>query len=332
MIEPITLAEVEAALGRITGFAFQTPVLRSDLLDGRTGAAVLSKAESSQRAGAFKFRGAYNRLSLIPAVDRPRGVVAVSSGNHGAAVSCAAEILGIPATIFIPEDAPEVKKNLMLGFGASIQTVDRNDPDRDRPARELADSTGATFVHPFEDRDVMIGQGTTALEFHRQVGDLDVLMVPMSGGGLMAGCASAFSALSPGCVFIGVEPDNADDTRRSFAAGNVVSIESVETIADGLAVLSPGENTFAINKTLVSEILTVSESSLVSAMGFALTELGEVVEPSGAAALAALLESDNRWDGSRVGVVLSGGNVDRAHFPEVFVGVGSQQGDRSTPS
>ncbi len=321
MIEPINLVEIESALKRLTGHAYQTPVLRSDILDRITGATVSCKAESSQRAGAFKFRGAYNRLSLIPDADRPFGVVAVSSGNHGAAVSCAAEILGIPATIFIPDDAPNVKKNLILGYGAIIETVSRNDPDRDRPARELADSTGATFVHPFEDRDVMIGQGTTALEFYNQVGDLDVLVVPMSGGGLMAGCASALSSLSPGCIFIGVEPENADDTRRSFAASSVVSIPSVNTIADGLSVLQPGENTFAINKTLVNQVVTVSEDSLVSAMSFALTELGEVVEPSGAAALAALLESGDRWKGAKLGVVLSGGNVDKSKFPRVFDGV-----------
>jgi threonine dehydratase len=318
VIEPIEIADVEAALDRISIEAVKTPVLRSDQLDRLTGATVFCKAESSQRAGAFKFRGAFNRLSQIPDSDRDKGVVAVSSGNHGAAVSCAAQILGIPATIFIPADAPEVKRNLMLGFGAAIETVDRNDPDRDRPARELAESTGATFVHPFEDRDVMIGQGTAALELYGQVGELDVLIVPMSGGGLMAGCASALRALSPGCVFIGVEPEQADDTRQSFAAGTVVAINSVNTIADGLAVLQPGQNTFDINKDLVSEVLTVSEDSLVAAMGFALRELNEVVEPSGVAGLAALLESDDRWEGLRVGVSLSGGNVDKSRFPQVF--------------
>lgn len=318
MIEPIQISEVEAALERISGEAIVTPVLHSPDLDRTTGATVFCKAESSQRAGAFKFRGAFNRLAQIPTEQMAAGVVAVSSGNHGAAVSCAAQILGMHATIFIPDDAPEVKKSLMLGFGAEIKTVDRNDPDRDRPALDLARATGATFVHPFEDRDVMIGQGTTALEFHRQVGDLDYLVVPMSGGGLMAGCASAFRALSPSTSFIGVEPERADDTRQSFAAGELVSLDSADTIADGLAVLSPGTNTFALNRQLVSEILTVPEESLIEAMKVALSLLGEEVEPSGAAGLAALLDTADHWSGGRVGIVLSGGNVDRGRFPQVF--------------
>lgn len=206
----------------------------------------------------------------------------------------------------------------MVDAGAKLRFVDRNDPNRDRPASELASRTGATFVHPFEDRDVMIGQGTTALELHTQVGDLDVLLVPMSGGGLMAGCASAMSQLSPSCQFFGVEPENADDTRQSFAAGHPVQISTVSTIADGLAVLKPGANTFELNRNLVAEVLTVSEKQIVDAMGFALTNFGEVVEPSGAAALAGLLRSGHRWRGQRIGVILSGGNVDKARFPEVF--------------
>jgi threo-3-hydroxy-L-aspartate ammonia-lyase len=318
MIDPIRLAEVEEALVRIAEHAYRTPVLTSADLDGVTGAAVFCKAESRQRAGAFKFRGAFNRISQIPTPERSRGVIAVSSGNHGAAVACASGILDIRATIFIPEDTPDRKKGLMLEYGAELRMVDRNDPDRDRPARELANATGATFVHPFEDRDVMIGQGTTALEFHDQVGDLDVLLVPMSGGGLMAGCASAMSQVSPDCLFFGIEPENADDTRRSFAAGHPVRISNVSTIADGLAVLSPGANTFVLNQDLVSEVLTVTEGDLVAAMSFSLEFLDEPLEPSGAAALAGLLTAGGRWQGLRVGVILSGGNVDVDKFPQVF--------------
>lgn len=242
----------------------------------------------------------------------------MSSGNHGAAVATAAQILDIPATIFIPEDTPAVKRSLMSNAGAKLRFVDRNDPDRDRSAIVLAAQNGATFVHPFEDREVMIGQGTAALELHGQVGELNALLVPMSGGGLMAGCASAMSQLTPSCEFFGVEPENADDTRQSFAVGHPVQISGVSTIADGLAVLKPGANTFPINFDLVTEILTVTEEEIVNAMAFALTHLGETVEPSGAAALAGLLASGNRWAGQRIGVVLSGGNVDQARFPEVF--------------
>lgn len=276
---------------------------------------VLAKAEHRQRAGAFKFRGAFNRLSLIPESERGRGVVAVSSGNHGAAVSLAGELLGIPVTVFTPEDAPRTKRELMETHGASIETFPRSIPDREAPARDRAAETGATFVHPFEDPEVMAGAGTTGLELHGQVGPLDVVYVPMSGGGLMAGCASALSVLDPGCRLVGVEPVTADDTRRSFAAGHPVTVANPQTVADGLAVPAPGERTLSINLQLVSEVVTVSEREIVGAMRKLAVEHGEVVEPSGAASYAASLR-DGR--GSRMAVVLSGGNVDQTEFPEVF--------------
>lgn len=308
------MEEIEAAARRIAGVAVRTPVLTSVDLDARLGATVLCKAEALQRAGAFKFRGAYNRLVQIPEGDRHRGVVAVSSGNHGAAVAVAARLLGIPATIHIPDSAPAIKVALIREAGAEIRSFPRLTRDRAAGARAQVAESGATFVHPYEDRDVMIGQGTAALELHREVGSLDVFMAPMSGGGLMAGCASAIHALDPECVIIGVEPAIANDTQLSFAAGQRVAIDPPDTVADGLAVTAPGENTFPINRELVSEVLTVSEDQIVAALHYAREALGVVVEPSGVVCVAALLADPGRWSGKRIGLILSGGNMDPDRF------------------
>jgi threonine dehydratase len=297
--------------------AVRTPVLRSDRLDAACGATVVAKDESQQRAGSFKFRGAFRRLSAIPASERRLGVVAVSSGNHGAAVACAAQILGIDATVHVPADVAPAKRELIERFGARIVTFDRSTPDREAGARRQVAETGATFVHPFEDVLVMAGQGTAALELHEQVGPLDVLLVPMSGGGLMAGCASAMRQLDPGCELIGVEPAAADDTRRSFAAGEVISIGPPATIADGLAVTSPGRTTFAINRELVADVVTVTDAQLVESMRVAADLLDRRLEPSGVAGLAALLDDPGRFRDRRVGVILSGGNIDAGRFDEL---------------
>ena len=310
----IPLDELRAAAARIASAAAVTPVLRSERLDLLAGATVFAKDESQQRAGAFKFRGAYNRLVLIPDADRSRGVVAVSSGNHGAAVACAAQLLGMPATIHVPVDVPAAKRALIEQCGATIVTFERTVADREAPARRQVAETGATFVHPFEDPMVMAGQGTAALELHDQVGHLDVLLVPMSGGGLMAGCASAIRQLDPACELIGVEPATADDTRRSFAAGEVVRIAQPDTIADGLAVTAPGATTFGINRHLVADVVTVTDDQLVDAMRIADDLLGRRLEPSGVAGLAALLDDPARFRTRRVGIILSGGNIDDARF------------------
>lgn len=313
----IELSEIIAAADRVASEAVLTPVLRSDELDLLAGATLFAKDESRQRAGAFKFRGAYNRLAQIPDSDRPRGVVAVSSGNHGAAVACAARLLGIPATIHVPEDVAGAKRSLIEHFGAGIVTFPRSTPDREVGARRQVAETGATFVHPFEDPAVMAGQGTVALELHEQVGPLDVVVVPMSGGGLMAGCASAMHQLDPGCELIGVEPAAADDTRRSMAAGRPVRIDQPDTIADGLAVTAPGTETFAINRRLVSDVVTVTDEQLVAAMRLAARLLDRRLEPSGVAGLAAVLDDRDRYLGRRVGIILSGGNIDDARFDEL---------------
>jgi threo-3-hydroxy-L-aspartate ammonia-lyase len=310
----IDLAEIRAAADRIADEAVVTPVLHSERLDALTGATVFAKDESRQRAGAFKFRGAYNRLAQIPESDRPRGVVAVSSGNHGAAVACAAQLLGMPATIHVPEDVPSAKRALIERCGATIVTFERSIADREAGARRQVAETGATFVHPFEDPMVMAGQGTAALELHEQAGHLDVLLVPMSGGGLMAGCASAMRQLDPDCEPIGVEPAAADDTRRSFAAGEIVRIPQPDTIADGLAVTAPGAATFEINRRLVADVVTVTDEQLVGAMRIAGDLLGRRLEPSGVAGLAALLDDATRYRNRRVGIILSGGNIDDARF------------------
>jgi threonine dehydratase len=313
----IPLDDIRAAAATIDDQAVRTPVVRSDAIDALVGATVYGKDESQQRAGSFKFRGAFNRLSAIPDSMRDLGVVAVSSGNHGAAVACAAQILGIEATVHIPADVAAAKRALIEAFGARIVTFERSTPDREAGARQQVADTGATFVHPFEDPLVMSGQGTTALELHEQVGSLDVLLVPMSGGGLMAGCGSAMRQLDSSCRLLGVEPANADDTRRSFAAGKRIRIEPPSTIADGLAVTSPGAATFEINRRLVDDVVTVSEQEITGAMRTADECLGRQLEPSGVVGLAAVLVDPARFAGRRVGIVLSGGNIDADTFAQL---------------
>lgn len=310
----ISLDEIRAAAGAIAAEAVRTPMVRSDALDAVVGSAVYCKDESQQRAGSFKFRGAFNRLSAIPTAERHLGVVAVSSGNHGAAVACASQILGLAATIHVPTDVAPAKRALIERFGARIVTFDRATADREAGARQQVAETGATFVHPFEDPLVMRGQGTAALELHEQAGPLDVLLVPMSGGGLMAGCASAMRQLDPDCEMIGVEPSAADDTRRSFTTGTRITIETPSTIADGLAVTSPGVETFRINHDLVADIVTVTDDQLVDAMRIAEALLGRRFEPSGVAGLAAALATPARWRRRRLGIILSGGNIDAERF------------------
>lgn len=297
----------------------RTPVLVSSALDELLGATVLCKAESHQRSGSFKFRGAYHRVARLSDEVRSRGVVAVSSGNHGAAVALAAALFDVPATIHVPMDAPAAKVARIEEAGGRVVRFDRAIPDREaRPRAEAAES-GATFIHPFEDRDVMVGQGTAAVELHAQVGDLDALLVPMSGGGLMAGCASAMHALTPECLLVGVEPEVAADTQQSLDAGRIVAIAQPSTIADGLAVTSPGRNTFSINSRLVDRVITVSEDEIIDAMRLVHDELDLVVEPSGAVGVAALLASAHQWQGRRVGVILSGGNIGRPAFDDLTV-------------
>lgn len=317
---PVPLDALRAAATTVEGVAERTPVLTDPAFDP-PGGSTFHKVEALQRAGSFKFRGALNRLSNIAARERAAGVVAVSSGNHGAAVACAAALLEVPATIYIPEDTPRAKRELIERFGGRVVTFDRSVPDREAAPRAHATRVGATFVHPFEDPLVQAGQGTVALELFDEVGPLDALLVPMSGGGLMAGCASAAHAVAPGCRMIGVEPEVADDTRRSLLAGERIAIAQPATIADGLAVTIPGEATFAINRRLVAEVVVVSEAEIAAAMRRFHDVFGLRIEPSGAvgvAALEALVGADpDGWRDCRVGIIISGGNIDPERFEQL---------------
>ena len=327
----ITLADVEAAAARLRGVATRTPVLTSRTLDGLTGGRVFLKAEPFQRAGAFKFRGAYNRISALTPDERTRGVVAFSSGNHAQAVALAARLIGVPAVVVMPADAPAAKLAATRGYGAEVVTFDRRTEDRQAIASGLAEDRGLTLVRPYDDLLVMAGQGTAALELIEEVRRLDHLIVPVSGGGLIAGSATVARALIPPVRVVGVEPAEADDTRRSMAAGERVTIPVPETIADGLAVTTPGELTFEVNRRLVDEMVVVSEEQILDAMAFAFDRMKLVVEPSGAVGLAALLSGAVRVDGSRAGVILSGGNVGAARFAEL-IGPRAAPGAASRPS
>jgi threo-3-hydroxy-L-aspartate ammonia-lyase len=312
----IELADVEAAARRLDGVAHRTPVLRSRTLDGLAGAAVHLKAESFQRGGAFKFRGAYNKIASLPAGRRTRGVLAYSSGNHAQAVALAAGLVGTSATIVMPDDAPVAKADATRGYGAEVVTYDRWSESREEIGARLAEERDLELVKPYDDPLVMAGQGTAALELLTEVPDLDVLVTPVGGGGLLAGCSTVAKALSPAMRVVGVEPEAADDTARSFAAGRRVEIEMPRTIADGLQATAPGELTFEVNRERADAIVTVDDAEILDAMAFLFDRLKLVVEPSGAVGVAALLAG--RVTGSRVGIVLSGGNVGAARFAELL--------------
>jgi threonine dehydratase len=309
----IELEDVRAAAGRLDGVAHRTPVVTSRTLDGLAGCEVFLKPENLQRGGAFKFRGAYNK---IVSLDGEGGVAAFSSGNHAQAVAIAAALLGRTAVILMPEDAPAAKLEATRGYGAEVVTYDRWTQDREALGAALAAERELALVPPYEDPHVMAGQGTAALELFADAGPLDALVVPVGGGGLIAGCATVAKALSPQTRVIGVEPETGNDTQRSLAAGERVDIGVPRTIADGLQANAPGKLTFEVNRRRVDEIVTVRDAELVAAMAFAFDRLKLVLEPSGAAALAALLAGRIGVHG-RVGAVLSGGNVGIERFREL---------------
>jgi len=314
----LTFEDIQAAAQRIGGAAHRTPVLTSRTLNDRVGAAVFLKAENFQRIGAFKFRGAYNAVSRLTAEQLGRGVAAYSSGNHAQAVALAASLAGTSAVILMPADAPPTKVAATRGYGAEVVTYDRYTEDRTAIALELAETRGLTLIPPYDHYDVMAGQGTVALELIEEVGQLGALLVPVGGGGLMAGCATAATTLSPGIRMIGVEPAAGDDHARSLAAGRRVEIEIPRTIADGQAIAIPGELTFEVNSRLVDSFELVSDDEIRDAMVFAFERLKIVLEPSGASALAALLTGRIEGLPERVGVVLSGGNVGLERFVELL--------------
>ena len=314
----LSLTDVRAAAERLKGVAHRTPVLTSRTLDERVGAEVLLKAENFQRIGAFKFRGAYNAISRLTAEQLDAGVAAYPSGNHAQAVALAAQLAGTTAVILMPEDAPPTKVAATRGYGAEVVTYDRYTQDRAALAQELATERGRTLIPPYDNYDVMAGQGTVALELLEEVGHLGALLVPVGGGGLMAGCATAATLMCPGIRMIGVEPAAGDDHARSLAAGERVEIAVPRTIADGQAISTPGELTFAVNRRLVESFELVSDEEIVAAMAFAFERLKIVLEPSGASALAAVLAGRIHGMPERVGVVLSGGNVGLERFRELL--------------
>jgi threonine dehydratase len=293
----------------VAGVAHRTPVLTSTTLDARVQAKVFLKSEMFQRMGAFKFRGAYNAVASLSAEERERGVCAVSSGNHAQAVTLAARLCGTRAVILMPSDAPALKRAATDGYGAEVVEYERYGEDREELVHELAAQRGMVLIHPFDNPLVMAGQGTLALELLDEVDGLDVLFVPVGGGGLISGCATVCAALSPRTRIVGVEPEAGDDTARSLASGERVRIQVGRTIADGQQAATPGELTWPIIKALVADVVTVSDAQIVEAMRFLFERMKLVVEPSGACAFAALLAGRVDVQEQRVGVVLSGGNI-----------------------
>jgi threo-3-hydroxy-L-aspartate ammonia-lyase len=317
--ELISFDDVLAASQRLEGVAHRTPVLTSRSLDEAAGAErVFLKAENLQRAGAFKFRGAFNAVASLSPQERARGVATVSSGNHAQALSLVARLHEARAVILMPEDAPTGKVAATQGYGAEVIRFDRYSEDREALLAALVEERGLVPIHPYDDERVMAGQGTAALELIQDAGPLDLLIVCVGGGGLISGCATAAAGLSPDTRVIGVEPEVADDFQRSLAAGERVRIPVRPTIADGQQVPTPGELTFPVVQSLVSEIVTVSDDEIVAAMRFVFERVKTVAEPSGACALAALLAGKVDASGARVGVTISGGNVTAARFAELL--------------
>ena len=306
----VTFDDVARAQERIKGVAHRTPVLTSATIDERTGAKVFFKPENLQRMGAFKIRGGYNALAQLSADEKKRGVVAFSSGNHAQAVALAGKLLGVPATIVMPTNAPKVKLEATRGYGAEVVMYDASNEDRQKIAEKLASERGLTVIPPFDHPHILAGQGTAAKELIEDAGPLDVLLVPCGGGGLLSGCAIAAKHLSPRCRVIGVEPAAGDDGQRAFRSGKLVTIGLPDTIADGARTMSLGKITFSLIQKHVDDMLTVTDAELLKSMFFLWERMKIVVEPTGALAAAALLEKKIDARGKRVGVVLSGGNVD----------------------
>ncbi|MBB5609305.1 MULTISPECIES: threo-3-hydroxy-L-aspartate ammonia-lyase [unclassified Janthinobacterium] len=313
-----TYADVAAAAERIAGHAHKTPVITSRTVNEEFGAEVFFKCENLQRMGAFKFRGAYNALSQFDEQQRRAGVVAFSSGNHAQAIALSAQLLGIPATIIMPEDAPAAKIAATRGYGGNVVLYDRYTQDREQIGRELAEKQGMTLIPPYDHPDVIAGQGTAAKELFEEVGPLDVLFVCLGGGGLLAGSALATRALAPDCKLYGVEPEAGNDGQQSFRSGQIVHIDTPKTIADGAQTQHLGNYTFPIIQRDVDDVLTVSDAQLVERMGFAASRMKLVIEPTGCLGFAAALQMKEELRGKRVGIIISGGNVDMQRFCELL--------------
>ena len=313
-MQELGYAAVAAAAQVLDGVALRTPVLTSRQLDAQVGGQVFFKCENFQRVGAFKFRGAYNALSRFSAAQKLHGAVAFSSGNHAQAVALAAQLLGMPAVIVMPGDAPAGKIAATRGYGAEIILYNRRSEDREALAQRLVTARGATLIPPFDHADVIAGQGTVAKELFEEVGPLDYLFVCVGGGGLIAGCALSATALSPSCKLIGVEPEAGNDAQQSLRSGTIVRIAVPQTIADGAQTPCVGQLTFPIMQRLVADIVTVSDEQLRAQMRWFAARMKIVVEPTGCLAAAAVMNEVVSVRGKRVGVVVSGGNVDLAMF------------------
>jgi threonine dehydratase len=313
-----TYKDVARAHERIAGHAHRTPVLTSRLTDAELDARFFFKAENLQRMGAFKFRGAFNALSRFTSEQRRAGVVTHSSGNHAQAVALSASILGIPATIVMPHDAPAAKLAATKGYGANVVSYDRYSEDCDEIARALAAERGLTLIPPYDHPDVMAGQGTAAKELFEDAGELDALFVPLGGGGLLSGTLLATGALSPGCAVYGVEPEAGNDGQLSMRRGEIVHIDTPQTITDGAQTRHLGAHTFPVIRDRVTEVLTATDAQLIDCMRLFSSRMKTVVEPTGCLGFAAARERATELQGKRIGVIISGGNVDLDRFTRLL--------------
>jgi threo-3-hydroxy-L-aspartate ammonia-lyase len=318
MLQLPTYDDVAAAARRLQGQAHRTPVLRSSTADRLLKAQVYFKCENLQRMGAFKFRGAFNALSKFTPAQRAAGVIAFSSGNHAQAIALSARLLGIPATILMPLDAPQAKVDATRGYGGEVVLFDRYTQDREALTARLATERGLTVIPPYDHPDVLAGQGTAARELFEEAGPLDVLLVPLGGGGLLSGSALSTRALAPDCKLYGVEPEAGNDGQQSFRKGEIVHIETPKTLADGAQTQHLGQFTFAIIRRDVDDILTATDAQLVEAMRFFAERMKMVVEPTGCLAFAAACHAGLALEGKRVGVILSGGNVDLKRYAQLI--------------
>jgi threonine dehydratase len=305
-----TFADIESAARQIAGTAHRTPVATSHSINAQTGAAIFFKCENLQRAGAFKFRGAYNALSRLTPEERRRGVVTFSSGNHAQAIALAGQILGVPRVIVMPSDAPPVKRAATEAYGGEVVVYDRDREDREAIGKRLAGERGLTLIPPYDHPHIIAGQGTAARELFEDVGPLDVLLTPCGGGGLLSGTALTAAAMSPGCRVIGVEPSAGDDAMRSFRTKTLQTVHNPKTVADGARTPSLGTLTFPIVMAHVSDMASVDDPTLLRAMFHLWERLKLIVEPTGALGAAVALSDAMPFRGQRVGVILSGGNVD----------------------
>jgi threonine dehydratase len=319
MKQAICYDDVISAAQVLEGVATRTPLLISRTVNDRTGQKVFFKDENFQRTGSFKFRGAYNTLARMDAVERKRGVIAISSGNHGQGLALAGKLLGTPVLIATPDDVPESKIAAIQGYGADVKVFSRETDERQKFVTHMVDTHGRAFVHPYDHPNVMAGQGTVALEMLRDVPDLDVLVAPVGGGGLLSGCVTAAKSLNPRIRIFGVETEKANDWFLSFQRHERVRIPQPETIADGMRIREPGELTFPIVMKGVEDILLVSDEEVLETMRFLLFRMKILVEPTGAVAPAAVLQGKVGVPDSKVGVVVSGGNVDSALLSQLTV-------------